>query len=133
MRYINLTPHSVEVYAEEAFEGLEQSNPTTWIASSVCSEPIAAFPSKGLARISVSTTETASLPGGIPAVETTYGEATGIPADVEADDILIVSLPMQSMAKASGHPLANRMVAPYKVVRQRDNTSTVLGCMGFTF
>jgi hypothetical protein len=132
--YINLTPHSVEVYTENAFEGLKQINPTTWVADSVYTEQaVGVFPSQGLARISVSTQEIEQLPGNIPAVKTTYGAATGIPDDVQPEDILIVSLPMQSMAKASGHPLANQMVAPYQVVRDAANTSIVLGCMGFTY
>lgn len=133
MAYINLTPHSVEVYTENAFEGLEQVNPTTWVADSVYTDqPIGVFPSNGSARISTQAVDNGMV-GTIPTVKTTYGEAQGIPDDVADDDILIVSLPMQSMAKASGHPLADRMVAPYRVVRSRANGSQVLGCMGFTF
>lgn len=136
MSYINLTPHSVEVYASNAFEGLKQVNPTTWIADSVYTEQaVAAFPSQGEARISVSVTECPNGPGDIPMVESIYGAATGIPDGIEADDILIVSLPMQSMAKASGHPLAGQMVAPYQVVRLAVDgkpSGNVLGCMGFT-
>jgi hypothetical protein len=133
MQYINLTPHAIDVYPSNAFEGLKQSDPTTWVADSVYAEQaIAVFPSAGVARISTSTAELPHGPGDIPLVSTTYGEATGIPEGVEADDILIVSLPMLSMAQASGHPLAHQMVAPYKVVRSAANGSIVLGCMGFT-
>lgn len=132
MRVINLTPHSVQVYAESQFVNLEQTNPTTWVADSVVDNPLAEYKSEGLARISVSTKPVESvLPGEI--VATSYGEATGIPENVEKGDVLIVSLPMKSMAVASGHPLANQMVSPYKVVRSRENGSLVLGCMGFTF
>jgi hypothetical protein len=145
MRVINLTPHSVQVFAAEQFNGLEQSNPTTWVADSIEGEPLANYPSEGVARISVQTTEEGTLsnhglPFGlmneeVPLVSTIYGEATGIPDGIEPGDgnVLIVSLPMKSMAVAAGHPLANQMVSPYKVVRSRANGSFVLGCMGFTY
>lgn len=133
MAFINLTPHSVEVYLENAFEGLKQVNPTTWVADSVYSEQaIGIFPSQGSARIATSTIDKGMVDL-IPVVATSYGEAQGIPDNVSPDDVLIVSLPMQSMAKASGHPLASQMVAPYKVVRSAENGSVVLGCMGFTY
>ena len=131
MRIINLTPHSIEVYNAEQFRGLVQANPTTWVADSVEGSPLAAYPSEGVARIAVSTTPIFSqLPG--ETVSTVYGEATGIP-DIEDGTILIVSLPMQSMAKQALHPLSHQMVAPYKVVRLCTNQGIVLGCMGFTY
>lgn len=132
MRVINLTPHSVQVFSAEQFINLEQVNPTTWVADSVEGIPLADYPSEGVARISVSTEVIESeLPG--ETVTTSYGEATGIPENVEKGDVLIVSLPMKSMAVASNHPLAGQMVSPYRVVRSRENGSVVLGCMGFTY
>lgn len=132
MRVINLTPHAVEVFSAEQFVNLFQPNPTTWVADGVAGQPKAEYTSEGLARISVSTEVIESeLPG--ETVTTSYGEATGIPENVEEGDVLIVSLPMKSMAVASGHPLSNQMVSPYKVVRSRENGSVVLGCMGFTY
>ena len=131
MRIINLTPHSIEVYNPTQFHNLLQVNPTTWVADSVEGTPIAAYPSEGVARIAVSTTAicSAELPGEI--VSQSYGEATGIPDTEEA--ILIVSLPMLSMARQANHPRSHQMVAPYKVVRSRTNQGIVLGCMGFTY
>ena len=131
--FINLTPHSIEVYPASSFSGLEQVNPTTWVADSVDkTQAIATYESKGVARIQTTTKELQAI-NEVPMVTTTYGEATGIPSGFYRDTKIIVSLPMQSMAKASNHPLANVMVAPYQVVRQKDNGSVVLGCMGFTF
>ena len=131
--FVNLTPHSIEVYPESAFADLEQLNPTTWVADGVDKlQAIASFPSVGMARISTKTEEVGPLLG-IPMVATTYGEATGIPNDLHLNSRLIVSLPMQSMAKASEHPMADQMVAPYRVVRSRSDGSVVLGCMGFTY
>ncbi len=128
---INLTPHIINVFSEDQFVNLEQANPTTWVADGVVGQAVAEYPSKGVARIAPITTDDDSIEG-IPVVKTTYGEAVGIPEGIGPDDILIVSLPMQSMAKESGHPLAAQMVSPYKVVRSRQNGSLVLGCMGFT-
>ena len=131
--FINLTPHSIEVYPAAAFVGLEQVNPTTWVADSVDkTQAIATYESQGVARIQTTTKELQAI-NEVPMVTTTYGEATGIPSGFYRDTKIIVSLPMQSMARASNHPLANVMVAPYQVVRQKDNGSVVLGCMGFTF
>lgn len=132
MKVKNLCPHSIEVYSAEQFINLEQTNPTTWIADDVQGKPIAKYPSEGVARIKVFTTVISSeLPG--ETVDTVYGEATGIPDNVNPDDILIVSLPMQNMARQANHPLSNKMVSPYKVVRSRRDGSLVLGCMGFTY
>ena len=133
MELINLTPHSVEVYSEDQFIGLEQVNPTTWVANSVEGEPIASFPSVGCLRIQTQTVEGDVLEGGIPTVKTEYGELTGVPEGLGENDLMIVSLPVQSMAKQADPLLASRMVAPYKVVRSTENGSIVLGCMGFTY
>ena len=131
--FINLTPQWSEVYPAAAFVGLEQVNPTTWVADSVDkTQAIATYESQGVARIQTTTKELQAI-NEVPMVTTTYGEATGIPSGFYRDTKIIVSLPMQSMARASNHPLANVMVAPYQVVRQKDNGSVVLGCMGFTF
>lgn len=130
--FINLTPHSVQVYSPSQFAGLEQVNPTTQIADEVTGEPILDLPSSGSARISTKT-EDSGFMDGVAMYKTAYGEAQGIPEDLPDDALLVVSLPMQSMAKQSGHPLADRMVAPYGVVRSRANGSIVLGCQGFTY
>jgi hypothetical protein len=132
MKVINLTPHPIEVFAAEQFTGLEQVNPTTWVADGVEGEPVASYPSDGVARISVSTEAVSSkLPG--ETVTTEYGEATGIPEGLDGSEVLIVSLPMQSMAKQAKLFQASQMVAPYKVVRLKASGSVVLGCMGFTY
>jgi hypothetical protein len=136
MTVINLTPHSVEVYAQSQFINLEQVNPTTWVADGVEGDPIQAYASEGVARIDtkvshVSASDSCHLPGQV--VVTEYGEASGIPEGTTDQNTLIVSLPMKSMAAAAGHPLAQVMVSPYKVVRDRAKGSLVLGCMGFTY
>lgn len=132
MKVLNLTPHSVQVYYASQFIGLEQTNATTWVADGVDGDPVAAYPSQGVARISVATkTVQSALPG--ETVATTYGEATGIPDDIDGTEILIVSLPMQSMAKQAALNEAPQMVSPYKVVRSKANGSIVFGCMGFTY
>lgn len=131
MSIVNLTPHSIQMYAEEQFVNLEQVSSTTWIADGVKGEPVREYPSRGEMRISVST-ECAGKLDGVPLVKTKYGDLVGIPHNLNEGDMLLVSLPTKSMASAAGHPLAPRMVCPYKVVRSRENGSTVLGSMGFT-
>lgn len=131
MAIINLCPHSFDVYKESQFTNLEQTNATTWVADGVKGEAILSVSSSGSIRIATTTVEGNPVQG-IPTVKTVYGEAIGIP-DVNSDDVLVVSLPAQSMAKAANHPLAAKMGSPYKVVRLRANTSTVLGCMGLSF
>lgn len=133
MSVINLTPHGIQVFKAEQFVNLEQVNPTTWVADGVEGSPIATHKSQGMARIAVTTVDIYSPSLGGDIVESVYGDATGIPDDLERDDILIVSLPMQSMARSADLPSARQMVAPYKVVRSRQNGSLVLGCMGFTY
>lgn len=132
MAIFNLCPHSFDLYAEDQFVNLQQLNPTTWVADGVVGEPKLSLPSVGSIRIATRTVEAEHVEG-IPAVVTQYGDAVGIPEGVGETDILIVSLPAQSMAKAAGHPLAAQMGSPYKVVRLASNTSTVLGCMGLSF
>lgn len=134
MKFINLTPHAVSVYSPEAFHGLEQTTPTTWLADfvSLSVSPILWIDSSGEARISVKA-ETLEPINGIPFVKTTYGELTGIPEEVKPDDILIVSAMTREAAKASGHALAAQMCSPSKVVRNRADTSQILGCMELSF
>lgn len=127
----NLTPHSIDVYPEDAFVGLVQVNPTTWTAESVIEAMCyKVYPSVGSCRIKTSTVEIHAIDG-VPSVATEYGALEGIPYKATLEDTLIVSLAAQSMAKASGSEWATTMVAPYKVVRLASNTSQVLGCMGF--
>jgi hypothetical protein len=130
----NCTPHFVDVFTEAQFVELEQKNPTTFLAKETKGEAIASFPPEGEAiRIATQTIDSLeSIEEGIPLVETSYGELSGIPEGATEEDWFIVSLPAQSMARAANHRLAHRMIAPYKVVRSIDNGSLVLGCMGFT-
>jgi len=138
MKFRNLTPHPIHIFHKSSFVGLEQLNPTTWIADGCAGQPLLELPSEGCLRIKTETKELESLGREnsnddlIPLVETKYGEVTGCPEDVDQADILIVSLPSLSMAKAAGHPLASQMTCPYQVVRQRGNTSVVLGAMGLS-
>jgi hypothetical protein len=132
MNVINLTPHAVQVYAEYQYTGLV-SKGTTITARSVEGQPLAQYPSQGCARIETATEPAGHIDNGIPIAKTTYGAAVGIPEGIGPDDVIIVSLPMKSMAVASNHPLAGQMVSPYKVVRSEANGSLVLGCMGFTY
>ena len=133
MAVFNLCPHSFDLFKEDQFVNLQQLNPTTWVADGVDGVSIVTLPSEGSIRIATSTVEIEPIDGNIPSVKTEYGDAVDIPDFIKPHDILIVSLPAQSMAKAANHPLAAQMGSPYKVVRLASNTSTVLGCMGLSF
>lgn len=128
----NFMPHSFDVYAKDQFVNLEQTNPTTWIADGVEGDAIVSVPSQGSVRMATSTEELGVDSQGVTAYNTVYGEASGFPTDVVEGDIVVVSLPVVSMMKASGHPLSSFVASPYNAVRFRGNTSTVLGCMGYT-
>jgi len=129
----NLTPHSVDIYPETAFINLVKVNATTLVADSVEGKAVESLPSIGNLRIKTATL-TVDMGLEFPTVKTEYGELEGLPPiDFKEEDILIVSLPTQSMCKAAGHPLAMQMATPYKVVRLASNTSTVLGCVGLSF
>ena len=128
----NFMPHSFDVYTQEQFVGLEQLNPTTWIADAVEGEAVISVPSEGSVRMATSTEELGVDSNGVPVYKTVYGEASGLPNDLVEGDVCIVSLPVVSMMNASGHPMAAFVASPYKAVRLRSNTSQVLGCMGYT-
>lgn len=129
---LNYMPHSFEVYAKEQFVNLEQVNPTTWIADSTEGFPIVSLPSLGSIRMSTSTESLGLGAFGVPAYNTVYGEASGFPTDLNEGDVVLVSLPVVSMMKASNHPLSAFVASPYNAVRLRSNTSQVIGAMGYT-
>lgn len=129
---LNYMPHSFDVYTKEQFVNLEQTNPTTWIADGVEGDPIVSVPSQGSVRMSTSTEELGVDSQGVPAYNTVYGEPSGFPTDLKEGDVVLVSLPVVSMMKASGHPLSAFVASPYNAVRLRSNTSQVLGAMGYT-
>jgi hypothetical protein len=132
MNYINLTPHVITVYAPNQFINLAQTNPTTWVADGVDGDAILSLPPTGkVARIDT-TTALKGIVDGIPIYDTTYGDIGGLPDNIGDGDILIVSLPTVSNAKAVNHPLTSILVSPYQVVRLASNTSISLGCTGFT-
>ena len=131
LKIINLTPHKISIFKESDFKNLKQINPTTWTADSVQGVGIS-FESQGVARIQT-TTKSVESQTDFELVKTEYGDLEGIPDGVENYDIIIVSLPTKSNAATSGNTLAEKMVSPYKVVRDSENGSIILGCMGLTY
>jgi hypothetical protein len=129
MAYINLTPHSIDVYPSEAFTGLDRGS-----AESVDKAmALMSIPSSGALRIGTKVEAMGELPGGIPADRVVYSGFEGLPDSVAEDDILIVSMPAQSYAHAVGHQLADQMVIPAKVVRLKSDGSKTLGCQGLSY
>ena len=129
MAYINLTPHSIDIYPEAAFTGLDRGS-----AESVDkSMALLTIPSSGVLRIGTSVEALSELPGGIPADRVVYSGLEGLPADVGESDLLVVSMPAQSYAHGVGHPLASQMVIPGGVIRQKGNGSVILGCTKLSY
>lgn len=127
-KIVNLTPHSVQVYSSESFVGLEQTNPTTWLADAVEGSPIATYESNGVARVKVSSADDEPI-AGVPTVKSIYGSIEGLP-EYQDGVFYIVSLPLISAALNTGRTTKD-LLSPYQVVRSRSNGSLVLGCMGF--
>ena len=110
MRYINLTPHSISVYDVSQFVNLTQTAPTTWVADDTIGVPVLFLSSVGNARIAVSSKILRTIDG-VDFHQTTYADILGLPDDgYYPDDILVVSLPTASNAKASNHPLSEEWV-----------------------
>jgi hypothetical protein len=131
MKFINLTPHAINVYSQGSFKNLERVDATTLVADRVDGEAILDIPSSGNLRISTKTEILKNEP--FVMASTAYGALVGLPEDLDDESILIVSLPCKSNAILSGNPLSKRMVSPFEVVRLKSNTSQVIGCIGFTY
>jgi len=133
MNFINLTPHDINVYDVSQFINLVNVKDNIWTADGVEGKSLLTIPEIGIsARINTVTKQINSIDG-IPMYSTQYGDINDLPDDIRGSDILICSLPTVINANASGHPLAKQMCSPFQVVRLSTNTSTVLGCTGFTF
>jgi hypothetical protein len=137
MKLINLTPHSIFCASASQYINLEKQG-SIYIADSVMPQQLFIILSSGEARVSISTVEIAPLSEAdgfdpIAMYQTQYGKITGLPDSVDPTDLLIVSVMLQSAAKASNHPLLAQMITVYGAVRDRANTSNVLGCQGFTY
>jgi hypothetical protein len=142
MKFINLTPHTCNVAPAKNFIGLERQGTILVATDRVESQRCWSIESTGVARVAVDSIDAEPINLGhkderdewitIPIKKTIYGVIEGIPSKVNPDDLLIVSLVLQSAAKAQGHPLADQMIVPMDVVREKGNTSNVLGCHGFS-
>ncbi len=124
-------PHSFDVYKQDQFVNLELVK-GSYIADGVEGDPIFSAESEGSIRMPPTTESLGVDSNGVAAYKTVYGEPQGFPTDLVEGDIVITSLPVVSNMNAVGHPMASFVASPYNVVRLRSNTSTVLGCMGYT-
>lgn len=124
-------PHSFDVFAQDQFVNLELVK-GSFVADAVEGEPVFSAPSEGSIRMPMTKEFLGKDSNGIPVYKTVYGEPEGFPTDLKEGDIVITSLPVLANMNASGHPMASFVASPSDVVRLRSNTSTVLGCMGYT-
>lgn len=131
MRIRVFVPHKFDVYASAQFINLELVK-GTYIADSVEGDPIFSAESEGSVRMPMTKEFLGKDDLGIPVYRTVYGEPEGFPTDLVEGDVVITSLPVLSNMNASSHPMASFVASPSDVVRLRSNTSTVLGCMGYS-
>lgn len=143
MEIRNHTPHSVVIYPEAAFNNLRHEG-RTLVADGVgydsSDPPIAEYhPIENLQPIRISSDAIAAeeihLEGGsfkIYEIDRTAPIKGLTEADLAGEFLLIVSERTKMQAIAIGHPIAQRMIYPYNVVRLSSDTTKVLGCMGFS-
>lgn len=124
-------PHSYDVYNQDQFVNLEFVK-GSYVADGVEGDPIFSAPSEGSIRMPMTKEFLGKDSNGIPVYNTVYGEPEGFPTDLKEGDIVITSLPVLANMNASCHPMASFVASPSDVVRLRSNTSTVLGCMGYS-
>ena len=104
MRFINLTPHIINVYTADK-------------------ELVLSVPSDGVARCATVKNEVGMVDG-VPLFETTYGEVTGLPA-FDPDAILIVSLLVRQAV-----PKRIDVFSPGELLR--DDSGQPIGCIGLS-
>lgn len=106
MKVVNLTPHLVRV-----FDG---------------SEIVKTYPKGGLARARQTSTIIDEVDG-VPVVETSYGEVSGLPEPAEGV-VYIVSAITLNAAKAHGRTTKDLLLTSDPV---RDDEGRVIGCRAF--
>lgn len=102
---INLTPHDVNVVAEDG-------------------SPIATFPSKGIARAAQQDVPVVTNNAGVEIVRTQFGATVDLPAPEEGK-LFIVSIITVSAARAEGRPTDDLLITSTPV---RDEAGRIVGC-----
>lgn len=107
MKVVNLAPHPVKVFGDD-------------------NVVIKTYPSEGLARARQTSTIIDEVDG-VPVVETSYGEVSGLPEPAEGVEY-IVSIITVNAAKAHGRTTKDLLITSDPV---RDDKGRIIGCRAF--
>ena len=108
-KFINLTPHAVNLYDGESVK--------------------ATFQPEGLARATCNKSQVALL-NDTPVFKMEYGQVEGLPENAESDTYFIVSAITAQAAKATSHPLSDRLLVVADPVR--NDEGQIVGCRSFS-
>ena len=108
-KFINLTPHAVNLYDGESIK--------------------ATFQPEGLARATCNKSQVALLDG-IPVYTMSFGQVEGLPENAPSDTYFIVSAITAQAAKATNHPLSDRLLVVADPVRNEQGQ--IVGCRSFS-
>lgn len=109
VKFINLTPHAVNLYDGESVK--------------------ATFQPEGLARATCNKSQVAVLDS-FPVFKMTYGQVEGLPENAPSDTYFIVSAITAQAAKATNHPLSDRLLVVADPVRNEQGQ--IIGCRSFS-
>ena len=114
MKILNFTPHAVTVFDSDG-------------------DPLATYKPSGLARAKQSYVIVGQVevePESVPLKRITFGEVDGLPKDVDPDTYFIVSAITAQAARATNHPLADRLLVVADPVRNAEGQ--IIGCKAFS-
>lgn len=122
MKLINATPHQITILSRT---GVEQDAKKQFLASASEIEVLQKIEPSGILPRVAMTNKPVEPIAGIPVEEVTYGEIEGLP-ELEHDVYYIVSGLVAQAAVKLGRC---DCLAPGALVRDKDNSSNVLGCL----
>ena len=120
MELINATPHEITIVSRN---GVEQDTKKQFLAEAV--EVLHKIPPSGiLPRVAMSNTSVEPI-AGIPVEAVIYGEIEGLPPAKEGTFYIVSGLVAAAAVKMNRADC----LAPGALVRDKNNPSTVLGCL----
>ena len=109
LKFVNLTPHAVNLYDGESIK--------------------ATFQPEGLARATCNKSLVSTLDS-FPVYKMTYGNVEGLPENAPDDTYFIVSAITAQAAKATAHPLSDKLLVVADPVRNGEGQ--IVGCRSFS-
>lgn len=108
-KFVNLTPHAVNLYDGESIK--------------------ATFQPEGLARATCNKSLVFTLDD-TPVYTMSFGQVEGLPESAPADTYFIVSAITAQAAKATSHPLSDKLLVVADPVR--NDEGQIIGCRSFS-